>query len=193
MNALTRATTRNVSTGPPQRIDPTIHRTVSECSYHGDTMRNVSTGPPQRIDPTIHRTVSECSYHGDTMRNVSTGPPQRIDPTTHRTVSECSYQSYNKKHLNGSTMKDRSDDPPHCRVNALTTELQRETSQRVHHEGSIRRPTAPCYKELYAVLTPAWHTCEPALQMVLSFWYSDWGHTALVPVEHSQGNQLIYI
>ena len=31
------AGTRNVSMGPPGRIDPTIHRTISERSYHGAT------------------------------------------------------------------------------------------------------------------------------------------------------------
>ena len=32
-------------------------------------MRNSSMGPPWRIDPTIHRTMSERSYHGATSRS----------------------------------------------------------------------------------------------------------------------------
>ena len=46
------------------------------------------------------------------------GPLSGIDPTTHHTMNETllprSYISLrNKKQLSGSTMKDRSDDPPH--------------------------------------------------------------------------------
>ena len=35
------AGTRNSSMGPPWRIDPTTHRTMSECSYHGATSRSL--------------------------------------------------------------------------------------------------------------------------------------------------------
>ena len=35
------AGTRNSSMGRPWRIDPTTHRTMSECSYHGATSRSV--------------------------------------------------------------------------------------------------------------------------------------------------------
>ena len=59
---------RNRSMGPPWRIDPTTHNTMSEWSM----------GPPWRMDPTTHRTTSVRSM----------GPPWRIDPTTHRTMSE---------------------------------------------------------------------------------------------------------
>ena len=34
------AGTRNSSVGPQWRIDPTIHRTISESSYHGATSRS---------------------------------------------------------------------------------------------------------------------------------------------------------
>ena len=34
------AGTRNSSMGPPGRIDPTTHRTMSEGSYHGATSRS---------------------------------------------------------------------------------------------------------------------------------------------------------
>ena len=34
------AGTRNSSMGPPLRIDPTTHRTMSERSYHGATSRS---------------------------------------------------------------------------------------------------------------------------------------------------------
>ena len=37
------AGTRNSSMGPPWRIDPTTHRTMSECSYHGATSRSSVT------------------------------------------------------------------------------------------------------------------------------------------------------
>ena len=33
-------------------------------------MRNSSMGPPRRIDQMIHRTMSECSYHGATSRSL---------------------------------------------------------------------------------------------------------------------------
>ena len=47
------------------------HRQDSIYSY------NSSMGPPWRIDPTTHRTMSEHSYHGATSRsyNSSMGPP----------------------------------------------------------------------------------------------------------------------
>ena len=38
----TLAGTRNSSMGPPWRIDPTTHRTMSERSYHGATSRSCS-------------------------------------------------------------------------------------------------------------------------------------------------------
>ena len=37
------ARTRNSSMGPPWRIDPTIHRTMSERSYHGATSRSLES------------------------------------------------------------------------------------------------------------------------------------------------------
>ena len=33
-------------------------------------MRNSSVSPPWRIDPMIHRTMSECSYHGATSHSI---------------------------------------------------------------------------------------------------------------------------
>ena len=45
--------TRNISMGPPRRIDPRTHRTMSERSYHGATSRSqlISEGlTPHHID-----------------------------------------------------------------------------------------------------------------------------------------------
>ena len=90
--------------GPPRRIDPTTHCTISERSYHGSTSRSLGTrsismGPPRRIDPITHLTMSELSYRGASSRSLGTrnssmGPPRRIDPMTHRTKSERSYHWY---------------------------------------------------------------------------------------------------
>ena len=41
MAFVTLAGTRNSSMGPPWRIDPTTHRTMSERSYHGATSRSL--------------------------------------------------------------------------------------------------------------------------------------------------------
>ena len=38
------AGTRNSSMGPPWRIDPTTHHTMSECPYHGATSRSQLQG-----------------------------------------------------------------------------------------------------------------------------------------------------
>ena len=48
---------------PSHRQDNTYHGTLSET-------RNSSMGPPWRIDPTTHRTMSERSYHGATSRSI---------------------------------------------------------------------------------------------------------------------------
>ena len=42
------AGTRNSSMGPPWRIDPTTHRTMSERSYHGATSRSPFSGVMKR-------------------------------------------------------------------------------------------------------------------------------------------------
>ena len=170
-----------ISMGPPWRVDPTTHRTMNERSYHGATSQWVHH-EGRSDDPSHHeRTFLPRSY-------ISMGPPWRVDPTTHRTMNECSYQGATSQwvhhegsirrpiapwtnvltrelHLNGSTMKGRSDDPSHhertflpgsyismgppWRVDPTTHRTMNErsyhgaTSQWVHHEGSIRRPIAP--------------------------------------------------
>ena len=48
------AGTRNSSMGPPWRIDPTTHRTMSERSYHGATSRSSPvTAPSIKPVPTV--------------------------------------------------------------------------------------------------------------------------------------------
>ena len=98
---------RNRSMGPtPWRIDPTIHRTMSECSYHGATSRSCchmgySFQLAARVLLYVPFHRHDSTYQGlcytnrgalAGMRNRSMGPtPWRIDPTIHRTMSECSY------------------------------------------------------------------------------------------------------
>ena len=43
-------------------------------------MRNSSMGPPWRIDPTTHRTMSERSYHGATSRSLEWEIAQWVHP-----------------------------------------------------------------------------------------------------------------
>ena len=106
----------------PWRIDPTTHRTMSECSYHRATSRSMKD---RSDDPSHHeRTLLPQSYislhHEGSIRrpiapwaNALTTElhlaPWRIDPTTHRTMNEHSYHRATSR----STMKDRSDDPSH--------------------------------------------------------------------------------
>ena len=42
-------------------------------------MRNSSMGPPWRIDPTTHHTMSECSYHRATSRSEKTNKKQNTE------------------------------------------------------------------------------------------------------------------
>ena len=52
------AGTRNSSMGPPWRIDPTTHRSISERYYHGATSRSLDT----LWDNTIHRSPTDILY-----------------------------------------------------------------------------------------------------------------------------------
>ena len=61
---------------------------------------NISMDPPWRIDPTPHRTMSECSTTG-------------LHPAHQEHPNKLWRTSWNVKYLNGSTMKDRPDAPPH--------------------------------------------------------------------------------
>ena len=65
-----RLTARVLLYAPSHRQDSTYHSLCyTSCGALAGT-RNSSMGPPpRRIDPTTHRTMSECSYHGATSRS----------------------------------------------------------------------------------------------------------------------------
>ena len=97
--------------------------------------------PTDRIE---HTTTSRETLAG--TRHSSIGLAWRIDLSIHRTTSERSLTSrgWNPIYLNGSTMKNRSDDPSlHKRTLLEEQWLEPEISQWVHHGGSIRRSIAP--------------------------------------------------
>ena len=54
---------------PSHRQDSTYHSLCYTSRGALDGTRNSSMGPPWRIDPTTHRTMSERSYHGATSRS----------------------------------------------------------------------------------------------------------------------------
>ena len=51
------------------RQDSTYTAFDTPVVEHWPGTRNSSIGPPRRIDPTTHRTMSERSYHGATTRS----------------------------------------------------------------------------------------------------------------------------
>ena len=55
--------------GSPHRQDNTYHGLCYTSRGALAGTRNSSMGPPWRIDPMTHRTMSECSYHGATSRS----------------------------------------------------------------------------------------------------------------------------
>ena len=63
-------TARVLVYAPSHRQDNTYHGLwyTSRGALAGT--RNSSMGPPWRIDPTTHRTMSERSYHGATSRSL---------------------------------------------------------------------------------------------------------------------------
>ena len=65
------AGTRNNSTGPPWRIDPKIHRTMSERSYHGATSRSCQLWDANRY-AVDSRSVTVASSHAQPVSYVST-------------------------------------------------------------------------------------------------------------------------
>ena len=68
-----RLTARVVLYAPSHRQDNTYHSLCyTSCGALAGT-RNSSMGPPWKIDPTTHRTMSECSYHGATPRSRMNG------------------------------------------------------------------------------------------------------------------------
>ena len=64
-------TARVLLYAPSHRQDSTYHSLwyTSRGALAGT--RNSSMGPPWKIDPTTHRTMSERSYHGATSRSLS--------------------------------------------------------------------------------------------------------------------------
>ena len=151
--------TRNSSMGPPWRIDPMTHRTMSEHSYHGARSRSLEREIAQWVhpmkdrfdDPSHHewtllpRSYISLHHEGSIRRPIAPwanalttelhlAPPWRINPTTHRIMSERSYHGATSR----STMKDQSDDPSHHERTLLP-----RSYISLHNEGSIWRPIAP--------------------------------------------------
>ena len=65
-----RLTARVLLYAPSHRQDSTYHDLWYTSRGTLAWTRNSSMGPPWRIDPTTHRTMSERSYHGDTYRSL---------------------------------------------------------------------------------------------------------------------------
>ena len=116
-------------------------------------------GPPWGIDPTTHCTMSKRSYH----------------PATSCSLHQSWSTGWNEKQLNGTTTKDRPDDPSHHERTLLPRSyillptpvvehwLEREIAQWVHHEGSIRPQIAPWANALTTELHLAPYTSHGAL------------------------------
>ena len=68
---------------PSHRQDSTYYSLCYTSHVALDGTRNSSMGPPWMIDPTTHRTMSECSYHKATSRSGSTMNDQSDDPSHH--------------------------------------------------------------------------------------------------------------
>ena len=87
------------------RIDPTTHRTMSECSYYRATFCSGSTMKDRSDDPSHHEPML---YLWAKSRTGSTTKDQSDNPSHHeRTLYLWA------KSRSGSTMKDQSDDPSH--------------------------------------------------------------------------------
>ena len=69
------AGTRNSSMGPPWRIDPTTHRTMSERFYHGATYRSLYNGATYRS--LYNGATSRSLYNGATSRSLYNGATYR--------------------------------------------------------------------------------------------------------------------
>ena len=140
----------NGSMGPPWRIDPTTHRTMSECSYHGATCRYHREG-------SIRRTIAPWANALTTELHVATTVKDRSDDPSHHEQMLLP-RSYISLHHEGSirwpiapcanalTMELHLTPP--WRIDPTTHRTMSECSYhgatcRYHHEGSIRRPIAP--------------------------------------------------
>ena len=64
-----RLTARVLLYAPSHRQDSTYHGLCYTSRGAQAGTRNTSMGPPWRIDPTTHHTISECSYHRATSRS----------------------------------------------------------------------------------------------------------------------------
>ena len=62
-------TARVLLYAPSHRQDNTYHSLCYTSRGALAGTKNSSMGPPRRIDPTTHCTMSECSYHGATSRS----------------------------------------------------------------------------------------------------------------------------
>ena len=86
-----RLTARVLLYAPSHRPDNTYHGLCyTSCGALAGT-RNSSMGPPWRINPTTHRTMSERSYHGATSRSqgsecFTTGVTSPSSKATYRTA-----------------------------------------------------------------------------------------------------------
>ena len=65
-----RLTARVLLYAPSHRQDSTYHGLCYTSRGALAGTRNSSMDPPWRIDPTTHRTMSECSHHGATSRSA---------------------------------------------------------------------------------------------------------------------------
>ena len=65
-----RLTARVLLYAPSHRQDNTYHSLCYTSRGALAETRNSSMGPPWRIDPTTHCTMSEHSYHGATSRSI---------------------------------------------------------------------------------------------------------------------------
>ena len=122
--------------------------------------RNGSMVPPCRIDPTTHRTMSECSYHGEReMFYLTTHSTHFIygymaSDIWLRTIlivrkeTRCRHIGYSYRVTARVLLyapSHRQDGTYHCLCYTSHGALAgtRNSSMGPPHEGSIRRPTAP--------------------------------------------------
>ena len=120
-----------------------LHLTLKEAQsvHHEGLIRRSITPWANALTTELHLALKEGS---------SMGPPWRIDPTTNHTMSKRSYHRATscseRRKLNGSTTKDRSNDPSHLEWMLLPQSyisLWTKEAQWVHHEGSIQQPITP--------------------------------------------------
>ena len=119
---------RNSSMGPPRRIDPPIHRTMSECSYHGATSCSRKEGRNNAFK-TLHLQLCGIRHDGGPLRKLEEKP---VDTTFGAILFDWQHGIFYMHY------------PTDRIVHAMTSvtpvmEMEWETA----HEGSIWHPTAP--------------------------------------------------